>query len=104
MVNFQPSSLMMEKLTISQVVVLSLVLLAFVALATILDWRDSHMRSGTWRGLGRKRSVPIEPNSKPTLADVGIDKKPSVRSQKVSNIVAQRYAFRKTQTEARAVK
>jgi hypothetical protein len=27
-------------------VVLSLVLLAFVALATVLDWRDSHMRSG----------------------------------------------------------
>jgi hypothetical protein len=46
MVNFQPSGLMMEQVTISQAVVLSLVLLAFVALATILDWRDSHMTSG----------------------------------------------------------
>ena len=46
MVNFQPSGLMMEQVTISQAVVLSLVLLAFVALATVLDWRDSHMRSG----------------------------------------------------------
>jgi hypothetical protein len=46
MVNFQQSGLMMEQVTISQAVVLSLVLLAFVALATVLDWRDSHMRSG----------------------------------------------------------
>ena len=46
MVNFPPSGLMMEQVTISQAVVLSLVLLAFVALATVLDWRDSHMRSG----------------------------------------------------------
>ena len=46
MVNLQPSGLMMEQVTISQAVILSLVLLAFVALATVLDWRDSHMRSG----------------------------------------------------------
>jgi hypothetical protein len=46
MVNFPPSGLMMEQVTISQAVILSLVLLAFVALATVLDWRDSHMRSG----------------------------------------------------------
>jgi len=46
MVSFQPSGLMMEQVTISQAVILSLVLLAFVALATVLDWRDSHMRSG----------------------------------------------------------
>jgi hypothetical protein len=46
MVNFQPSGLMMDQVTISQAVVLSLVLLAFVALATVLDWRDSHTRSG----------------------------------------------------------
>jgi hypothetical protein len=42
-----PPSLMIEKLTASQAVVLALILLAFVALATMLDrWCNSRIRSG----------------------------------------------------------
>ncbi len=68
MMNFLPSSLMMEKLTISQAVVLSLVLLAFVTLATILDWRDSHVRSGGMARPGPKKiGSDREPNSNPTF-------------------------------------
>jgi hypothetical protein len=37
---FPPPSVMMEQLTISQAAVLSLVLLAFIAVATILDHRS----------------------------------------------------------------
>jgi hypothetical protein len=44
---FEQSNLMIEKLTASQAVVLALVLLAFVALATVLDWWcNSRSRSG----------------------------------------------------------